>query len=137
MVYKQNNDLLFYVLGAVLVVVVLGALYYYTREKQSLIVTKSGEPNKGTILLVHSPHCGHCKAMMNDWREFKAANADKVVIKEIDGSTNQKATQSLGVRGFPTILWLPGGLNTSEGAVVYQGDRSSADIEKFARKHAY
>lgn len=134
---KLSNQTLMLVGLAIVGLITLGALYYYTREKNNFVVAKGGEPNKGVVLLVHSPHCGHCKAMMADWREFKKANSNKVVITEIDGSKDQEATQRLRVRGFPTIMWLPGGLETTEGSVVYDGDRTAKDIERFVQSVAY
>jgi thiol-disulfide isomerase/thioredoxin len=82
------------------------------------------------VIMVHSPHCGHCVAMKPNYEAAaKALKSSPVRVARIDarvaGSDFMKKYE---VRGVPHIM---GHKANSNGPVKYSGDRSADSLKKF------
>ena len=68
----------------------------------------------------YAPYCGHCKAISQAWDDTADSLADKgVKVAKIDGTANRKQAQRFGVRGFPKIMLVKGGVRYD-----FSGDRT-------------
>ena len=84
------------------------------------------------LLLVHSPGCGHCKAMAPEWKKLEALNGTKMNNKTVEvkavnceGSEVEKeVANDLGVEGYPTIKVM-----TKNNVEDYNGARDEASIK--------
>lgn len=92
--------------------------------------------NSGDVWLVEffAPWCGHCKALVPEYK--KAAAALKGVVKvgavDADDASNKPLASKYGVTGFPTILLFGAG----KSPVPYQGQRTAAAIAQFVLQQA-
>ena len=76
----------------------------------------------------YAPYCGHCKAISQAWDDTADSLADKgVKVAKIDGTANRKQAQRFGVRGFPKIMLVKGGVRYD-----YSGDRTEEAFSEFA-----
>lgn len=133
-----------YSLGVLLVgvLLVLFAAYYsekcskeYFSEHLENKMAKAGSSK--TLVLFHAPWCGHCKQLMPTWDKFESENqGGSVDVLKINADDNQEAAKKHGVEGYPTIKFLPNGLDNPEGAVDYQGERTYEGLKKFLQEHS-
>lgn len=80
-----------------------------------------------TMALFYAPWCPHCKNMMPEWDKFKQSYMQKggnVKIVSVDCDKYSDMGKKFGVQSFPTIYFLPKGLNDPSARVEYKGDRS-------------
>jgi hypothetical protein len=91
-----------------------------------------------TIVRYHSPNCGHCIAMENEWKTLARSGLfeDKnVAIVDVDVSVadkiNHPSAKNALSTGVPSIYFLKG--NQME---EYKGDRSSKKMEEFVNAYA-
>ena len=110
--------------GLLLVVGIIGV--FLMRKKEKFVHKHKDEQ---LILLIHSPRCGHCTAMMPEWDEFEKLPFN---TKKINGDENVDIAQKHNVTGYPTVLYLPHGINDNSGAVTFDGERTASSLEKFA-----
>jgi thiol-disulfide isomerase/thioredoxin len=88
--------------------------------------------NNGVIVLFYGDWCGHCHHIMPEWQKFMKKNKDnKIKIMKIE-SSNEPVMRKHEIRGFPTIRYLPNGLNNKEH-VEFQGNRHHTDLERFLK----
>ena len=89
-----------------------------------------------SLMRLHHPTCGHCKAMEEDWKDLEKDlksnyNGDVGVFDiHADALSNINEPALQGINGFPTILAIKGGKSTH-----YNGDRSKDDMLKFGLNH--
>ena len=77
------------------------------------------------LVLYYATWCGHCKRMKDAFIDAAAALRDVVPVLAANGDTVNAAE----TRGFPTLRAVRG-----DGTFVeYSGDRSTDDIQRFAR----
>ena len=80
--------------------------------------------NNGSAVLFYAPWCGHCKRMMPEWDKLQQSNSN-VSIEKVNCDDNPEMANKHGVNGFPTIKYLPNGLNDPNNGVTYNGERNS------------
>lgn len=83
-----------------------------------------------SLLLLHAPWCGHCKAIKPAWEKLAALFADEpgVNIVSVDADANKGLAERFGVEGFPTLKYLPPGGGAPED---YSGGRELSDLVSF------
>ncbi len=85
------------------------------------------------VIMVHSPHCGHCVAMKPNFeaavKAYKSSSSKPVRVARIDarvaGSDFMKKYE---VRGVPHVM---GHKANGNGSVKYSGDRSPDSLKNF------
>lgn len=89
-----------------------------------------------SIIKVHHPECGHCKAMEKDWTGLeeelkKNYNGDiGIITVHSDAISNTNVPALKTVNGFPTIMAVKDG-----EPIQYAGNRSKDDMLKFSLKN--
>ena len=83
------------------------------------------------LLLIHSPSCGHCKAMEPEWKKLEDkinTIPEEIIIISIEGEHIDKFNPKFSVNGYPSIFYL-----NKDGSVKknYSGDRSMDDLFNF------
>ena len=81
--------------------------------------------DNGTAVLFYAPWCGHCKRMMPEWKKLEDSNIQGVTIDKVNCDEKPDLANKHGVNGFPTIKYLPNGINDHSGGVTYDGERNS------------
>lgn len=84
-----------------------------------------------SLVLFHSPDCGHCRAMMPVWEALgDNALANGVLLRSVDVTDEPQLADRLEVFGYPTLLLVEPG----EEAQLYEfrGERTLEAIEAFA-----
>ena len=110
-----------------------------------IISVTSGNIDKANKLLTqghamvefYHPKCGHCQTLKPEWEkmcsQLKKNYKGNATIAAIDCSDQEmldKLTIDKNFQGFPTILHMINGKSAGRGE--YNGDRTSADLLKFA-----
>jgi protein disulfide-isomerase-like protein len=86
-----------------------------------------------SMVMFHAPWCGHCKAMLPEYKNAvadmaKACPGLKVVA--LNGDKVRDALKKHDIKGFPTLKIFVDGKATE-----YQGDRSVKSLVDFVKKH--
>ena len=110
-----------------------------------VISVTSGNIDKANKLLTqghamvefYHPNCGHCQTLKPEWKKMCSqlkknykGNATIAAIDCSDQNMLNKLRIDKNFQGFPTILHTING--KSAGGGEYNGDRTSADLLKFA-----
>lgn len=79
------------------------------------------------LLYVNVQWCGHCKAARPILEQVSGVLGSIVPVYSVDGDDRGDLTQALGVKGFPTIIYV------AEGGARYEytGDRTVDAITSF------
>ena len=91
--------------------------------------------NKPCFTLFYAPWCGHCKTTMPSWDELIKKNNTTVVINKVNCDENEDLAQLHNIQGYPTIKYLPNGLNSNEG-VEFNGERTVPGFLSFLNEHS-
>lgn len=84
---------------------------------------------KKVFIKLYAPWCGHCKALAPTWEDLATKKADSgVTIAEMDctAGDNKDKCSSLGVTGYPTIVYSKG-----FGFEKYANGRTIDDLTTF------
>jgi thiol-disulfide isomerase/thioredoxin len=80
------------------------------------------------VLIVKAEWCGHCKKAKPEFERLVGASpirlndGSEVVVRMLDEGKDKSEVQGLGVRGFPTILYVSNGQKTEySGPRTYDG----------------
>lgn len=76
--------------------------------------------------------CPHCDKAMPAWEDFSSSTT-VVDTTKIESKEDPEFMKKMDVQGYPTFLLLDAGGNKLE---EYEGDRSSVDLERFAKEKA-
>lgn len=88
--------------------------------------------NKGeeSFVMFYAPWCGYCKRAMPEWDSLENSYK-KCKIMKVNCDDNKELAKMHNVKSFPTIKYLPKGVNSPEGAKEYEGNRTMSDFTKF------
>ena len=106
------------------------------KGKISLEAFENGEANdKPCMVMFYAPWCGYCKKTMPDWDKLMEEHKDneKVRVIKVDCDEHKELGKQHGVSSFPTIKFLPNGLNNAESAVEYDGKRDTNSFTGFIK----
>jgi len=121
-------------LPAIICCVALLVAVLYLAKIYLLPLVEGLSPNSGKkkIVYCYMDGCPHCDKAMPAWEEF-SSSTKTVDTAKIESKEDPDFMKKMQVQGFPTFLLLD-----SSGAKEkeYEGDRSSADLEKFAKENA-
>lgn len=82
---------------------------------------------KHVLLLIHAPHCDHCKTFMPIFEEFADYALDLHVCK-FNGDANESPLDSVKWDSFPTVLFFKA---NSVEPVVFSGERTLEGLKEF------
>lgn len=89
-----------------------------------------------TFAMFYAPWCGYCKKMMGDWDNLSASyDQGKVNILKVNCDEQKELAKKHGVRSFPTIKLLPGGLDDHSNAMEYSGARTANAMASYLDQH--
>jgi len=96
----------------------------------SLYTIYEGFDSKKSIVLFHTPWCGHCKRLKPVWNELlQKHKEDKTVeLKSIDCEAQPDMAKRYGINSFPTIIAFTGSQQRT-----FQGERTLANLEAFIK----
>ncbi len=94
---------------------------------------ESGDDEK-TFALFYAPWCPHCKSIMGDWDTLTKKNKTGVKIQKVNCDENEDLAKKHGIKSFPTIKFLPKGLNNPADAIDYKGERKGEAFLAFVEK---
>jgi protein disulfide-isomerase-like protein len=143
----RKNPLMIIILCALLIIIIIAV---FTPRKHRLtagfnlgghIGSLKGEFNIETftgnsepcLVLFYAPWCGHCKNMMPVWDNLINSNTSKVKIIKVNCDENKDIASKHGIKGFPTIKYLPQGVNNVAGAIEHTGERTLNSFQKFLK----
>ena len=121
-------------LPAIICCVALLLAVLYLAKMYLLPLVEGLSPNSGKKKLVYAymDGCPHCDKAMPAWEEFSSST--KVVdTDKIESKKDPEFMKKMGVEGFPTFLLLDSSGNKEK---EYEGDRTAAGLEKFAKENA-
>ena len=87
--------------------------------------------NDPSVALFYAPWCGHCKTLKPIWKQVEDNFPN--VCKSIDCDADPKMAEKFGVKGFPTIKYLPQGFANPDSAEEYQGERTLEALTTFVK----
>lgn len=115
--------------------VILCIICYFTffnNENMSSTAPPSSEPAnpKDTLTLYYTPQCGWSQKFFPTWSQIVSNLNKKVKCTQYNCDENDVECNKMNIPGYPTIL-----LHKEDGSIVmYNGDRSYDDVNKFLDK---
>ncbi|KAH7648420.1 disulfide isomerase-related protein [Cryptosporidium bovis] len=102
-----------------------------TDDNFDTMVTKDTE--NSWFIKFYAPWCGHCKSLAPEWEELGNLAQDKIKIAEVDATKHTMLAHRYKIKGFPTILMFPAGMNGKD-PIPYNGPRTANDMFEFGIK---
>jgi thiol-disulfide isomerase/thioredoxin len=123
---------LFFLFAVALLVLVF--LRFYGRR----VLGFEGFASSGKeVVIVKADWCGHCKKAKPEFEKLigaspiRLSDGSEVTVRMLDEGSNKPEVQGLGVKGFPTILYLSNGQKTE-----YSGPRTYDGVMGFLQSSA-
>lgn len=84
------------------------------------------------LLELYAPWCGHCKTLRPEWAKLATSLKGVAKVAKLDASVNRQFDQTYGLKGYPTIVLIPGGHKDKKIYYTYEGSRSAERLEEWA-----
>jgi len=97
---------------------------------------REGFASGAELLIVKATWCGHCTKAKGDFDKLaqaspvKLSDGSEVTVRILDEAADKSEVASLGVKGYPTILYLPSSGNRQE----YSGPRTYDGVMSFLQQ---
>ena len=89
------------------------------------------DSNNGALVAFYAPWCGHCHTMAGDFKKVATSLKGRTKVAAVNSDEAPGLAQSLGIRGFPSVLWVSSGKS-----IQYSGQRTSMEMTQFAQQQA-
>lgn len=77
-----------------------------------------------------APWCGHCQAMVNDFKDAASQLKGKAILADVDATVEEELAKKYNVDGFPTLKMFVDG----EMLTDYNGGRDKESMIKFVER---
>lgn len=107
--------------------VLLIALRLYGRKLEGFAGAAGKE-----LVIVKAEWCGHCQKAMPEFKKLvaaspiKLADGSSVTVRMLDEKKDKAVVDTMGVKGFPTILYIKDGQR-----IEYSGSRTADGVMGF------
>ena len=86
--------------------------------------------NEAFVISFTAPWCGHSRALKPEYEKLAAQlKREGLPVAHVDSTENEALATKLDIKGYPTVLFLRGGLK-----LEYDGERRVADLKAWALK---
>ena len=97
---------------------------------------KAIQEHPAALVLVHSPGCGHCIAMMPEWKKLrttlsKMSGNMAVYSVNVGALSGIKHPALQSISEFPTIM----AIKEDRSVVPFEGERTMANMLKFSQNN--
>lgn len=84
--------------------------------------------NEAFVISFTAPWCGHSRALKPEYEKLATQlKRDGLPVAHVDSTENEALATKLDIKGYPTVLFLRGGLK-----LEYDGERRVADLKAWA-----
>lgn len=105
---------------------------HFSNENEIKEALDNGKP---TFAVFGAEWCGYCKKLKPVWKNFKSNfKSEKYNAVWVDSDKNKELHKKHEVTGYPTIKFLPNGLNSTDGSIIYENERSEEAFNDFLDK---
>lgn len=114
------------------IVVLFAILYLYGNNSNGLEGFAGAGAAGNELVIVKAEWCGHCKRAMPEFERLAAAspirlqNGSSVTVRLLDEKKDKAVVDTMGVKGFPTILYMKDGQR-----MEYSGERTFDGVMGF------
>lgn len=105
--------------------------YVITLTESNFTETIKDSPDH-YLVEFYAPWCGHCKNLAPHWKEAAEKLSGKMKLAAVDCTTNEGLASKFGIRGFPTIKFIPAKSADIYSPLEYDGGRTARDIVQWA-----
>ena len=99
-------------------------------------INKALKENKPCFAAFVAPWCGHCKKLKPEWKKFEDGyKGTDCNVLSVDCTLHKELGKKHNVSGYPTIKYLPNGLDNTSDAVDYDGKRTLQGFSSFLDKY--
>ena len=140
----KNMDRQVLILIAVCVLILLVVLFYPRKQQTGVkLVPVKGtsyyqavfegmeNQNKGQIVFFGTEWCPHCTTFKKVWSKFKK-NHPNVKCVYVDCDKQKNLAKKHNIKGFPTIKYLPNGLNDPTGSQIMNAANNYSSLVEFS-----
>jgi len=100
-------------------------------QSTNIIRSSHNNNNKVRFILYFAHWCGHCKAFLPIWNEFKKNNTNSdIEISEVDCEKNNGTCSNNNIDGFPTAK-----LYKNDEEIEYTNERTIEGLNTFINEH--
>ena len=84
-----------------------------------------------TIVFFGTEWCGYCKKFKPEWDNF-TKNFPKIKTLYIDADNKKEVAKKHQIKGFPTVKFLPNGIDDSTGSQTMNSANNYASLVEFS-----